>query len=61
MKPIRTSVTEYKIKRNAEIVATYKALKQIEGSQRTAVAEEVGKQLGVHHSMVLRVTKSLNI
>lgn len=61
MKPIRTSITEHKEKRNAEIIATYKALKCIEGSQRTAVAEEVGKQLDVHPSLVLRVTKTLSI
>ena len=57
MKPIRTTITEQKEKRNAEIKSAYKVLMSIEGSQRTAVAEQVAKQLGVNYSLVMRVTK----
>lgn len=57
MKPIRTTITEQKEKRNAEIKAAYKVLMSIEGSQRTAVAQQVSKQMGVNYSLVMRVTK----
>lgn len=57
MKPIRTTITEQKEKRNAEIKAAYKVLMSIEGSQRTAVAEQVAKQMGINYSLVMRVTK----
>ena len=58
MQAVKTSITAHKEKRNAEIKAAYKVLMSIEGSQRTAVAEQVATQLGVHYSLVMRITKS---
>jgi hypothetical protein len=58
-KPILSSIREQKNKRNAEIIATYKALKNIPGSQRVAVAELVADQLGYKYSLVMRITKHI--
>jgi hypothetical protein len=58
MQAIRTTISAQKEKRNAEIKAAYKVLMSIEGSQRTAVAEQVASQLGVNYSLVMRITKS---
>ena len=60
MKPILSTTKELKNKRNAEIMSTYKALKNIPGSQRVAVAELVADQLNVSYSLVMRITKELN-
>jgi hypothetical protein len=56
-KIIRSSITEMKAKRNAEIQKLYNKYIKIKGSQRMAVAEYVANELNVNRSLVLRVTK----
>lgn len=59
LRPILTTGRELKNKRNVEIINTYKALKNIPGSQRVAVAELVADQLGFKYSLVMRITKDI--
>ena len=56
-KIIRSSITEMKAKRNAEIQKLYNKHIKVKGSQRMAVAGYVANELNVHYSLVLRVTK----
>ena len=56
-KIIRSSITEMKVKRNAEISKLYNKHIKVKGSQRMAVAEYVANELNVNRSLVLRVTK----
>jgi hypothetical protein len=56
-KIIRSSITEMKAKRNAEIKKLYNKHIKIKGSQRMAVAEYVANELNLNRSLVLRVTK----
>jgi hypothetical protein len=56
-KIIRSSITEMKAKRNAEIQKLYNKHIKVKGSQRMAVAQYVADELNVNRSLVLRVTK----
>lgn len=56
-KIIRSSITEMKAKRNAEIQKIYNKHIKVKGSQRMAVAQYVADELNVNRSLVLRVTK----
>ena len=59
MKPILSTVRELKNERNLDIINRYKALKNIPGSQRVAVAQFVADQLGLKYSLVMRITKGI--
>ena len=56
-KIIRSSITEMKAARNAEIQKLYNKHIKVKGSQRMAVAEYVANELNLNRSLVLRVTK----
>lgn len=56
-KIIRSSITEMKAKRNAEIQKLYNKHIKVKGSQRMAVAQYVANELNLNRSLVLRVTK----
>ena len=64
MKPIRKSISQNRDLRNQEINLLYKRLMNIDGSQRTAVAEYIAGELTstgiygkVSYSTVMRITK----